>query len=115
MSGERGRYPVLQNSPFVDYWNFDTLDRWLSGYLSDSVVAIPAIVISTGIACVALVKVWRSVRRGAKSRCPWKKDSDQSQGTMIRWKCRKCSGISFTEGSEPPRTCRAYDPRAKSL
>lgn len=107
---------MLQDNPFTGSWTGSELYRMLSGQLGPSGLLLVSFLFCAGIALAAAMRVWRDFRGGkTASRCPWKVDGDQSPDTMTRWVCSKCRSISFSDGSKPPRTCRAYEPRSKAL
>lgn len=93
----------------------EAVSDFVADYMSRPGVPLLAFIVCVVVACGALVGVWMTLRRGAKVRCNWKKDAEQPEGGMTRWVCSICSGVSFSADNEPPRNCRALDPRAKTF
>lgn len=86
----------------------------VADYMYRPDVALITSIACGGIAIGALVGIWVIRRRRAGAKCKWKKDA-KHDGGMTRWICSACTGVSFADGDQQPRTCRAFDPRAKSL
>ena len=94
-------------------WSGQAILQFLAAYMNRPGVALLAFVACAAIACLALLGVVITLRRGAKGKCNWKKDSEQTGDAMTRWVCDTCRSTSFSEGDQPPRTCRAFEPRSK--
>lgn len=105
---------MLRETTFPETWPGHEVYRMLLETLGSSGLLLAAFIVCAAIASIAVLSIWRNNRKKV-SKCPWKRDRDQSNTAMTRWVCSKCKGISFSNDNEPPVTCRAYEPRSKSL
>lgn len=106
---------MLQENPYADTWLGHELYRIIFDALGPSGLLLVESALCAAIACFAIFKLIQVIRRKMASRCPWKKDRDQSGSPMTRWVCSRCKSVSFSDGTKPPVTCRAYEPRSRSL
>jgi hypothetical protein len=106
---------MLHETTYPGTWPGHEVYRILFDTLGPSGLLLVGFALCAAVACFAIFKLIQGIRRRMPSRCPWKKDADQSGSSMTRWVCKKCKSVSFSDGSAPPLTCRAYEPRSKSL
>ncbi|WP_146256148.1 hypothetical protein [Aestuariivirga litoralis] len=103
----------MKGESFMQVFDANGVLRGLLGYMDQPKVALTAFIVCVGIACAALLGVWVLNRRDTGLKCHWQKDAVEGDGGMTRWICSACSGISFSNGEQPPIACRAHDPRSK--
>lgn len=106
---------MFNETTYPATWPGHEVYRSLFDLVGPSGLLLIAFALCAAVACAALLRIWRDVRNRHADKCPWKKDGKQSDGTMTRWVCTRCKSISFSDGKEPPITCRAYEPRSKTL